>query len=1388
MEYTEQIGNLRIVDLVNKYPSSVRLRNCIDKAKELNKLPFETVGDYLDAISTAKDKLLKINNLGRKTADELIHLIEAVTEGSLPPDLPETPSEQYPSAIEYPEQIRNITIIDLVNTYATSTRLRNSIDMAKKTNKLPFETIGNYLDADSKAKRKLLELDNLGRKSARELIHLIDTITKGNLPERPKHKKRQDLLKTLSEQYPGVFDLLIEEYLSTPEGEILKLEKLEKILLDLCDKKSKHAEMAWFRFAGWTLEEIGKNYGLTRERVRQITSMYQEYMTDTDSAIWAEKSVRYLIAKNKDGDKLPDNAQLDSYHPKLAESLVSNFSVRRKGKITPQRRVEIAERLGLDVYWEFISQKKWTLEKAIHEVRKFAEELGKPNLMPMQKEFIGYGRQDLRAVVGKFGGQSKVAELAGLTYQGQMVSPDGTRQYWTDQRIKEFLHEVAEIEGHPGIMPTPSEVRKYAPNPTTIITIFTREAYANRPARSWFELAKEGGLQYERGIHRVTIGFIRSFVKSLGDSLYHLSPAEIYVLFEQQGISKTGDNLYRDRSFDKLVEAIQYGYLPKEEIERWTSTEEGDLVEALLDPEISTIEEAFQETGIVLRKKAHKNKFENPKDASYREDIENQLPIPSAGDTLSSLKTSTDVLAQASSDREAVEFLIAKAADKLWKRCFYDEEVAVNEAKKHKGNIHSESARDLFIEEYTRCKQLPIPEGYLFRDPTGQKRLPKLMQRLIAYRVLTKGRVLNLSGTGTGKTLSAILASRVIGARLTVITCPNAIVETWQSNILNAFPNSEVVTKPYNWNPVWRTDDRPRYVVVNHEMLQNRYEADIKRFIHRNPYDLVVIDELHQVKQRVPNPESETQRRRLLTGLITDIPEDRPKPRVLGMGATPIINNLQEGKSLVELVTSLSHDDIGVKPNIHNCMRIYQRFTTLGFRMIPRSEISREPQIHPINATPLLGELLSLGTRPHPQKVEAVLVKARWPIIKKCLRKKTVIFTEYIKDIVPPLAKLVEESGFTVGIYTGDEKLARSTGYRDSLHEFMKGNTDVLIASIGTLATGVDGLQYVSNNIVFASLPWTSANYDQAIGRFDREGFVYDWLDIHIPKTYMILSTGDEWSWCDSKLRRLENKRDIAKAAVDGEIPDTESQLSPEKATQYWMGWLKRLNDDGLYEIERSEIKVPLDESNVEVSRRRSASYGDFSRLNSRWKNSHSSKTHERLSQNPEEWCFYHTRLLEQENTWQVIPRIECINHLRENLPKGSVVGDFGCGQGKLAEELIDFHIVHSYDHVAIHPGIVACDMANTPLDDGKLDAVVFSLSLMGSNIHEYIDEAYRVLKLGGQLIIWHPAKHNDRTRFVEGLRRYGFAIIEEEEVYKWHRIWAIKQARKNNDKRGIEF
>ena len=45
-------------------------------------------------------------------------------------------------------------------------------------------------------------------------------------------------------------------------------------------------------------------------------------------------------------------------------------------------------------------------------------------------------------------------------------------------------------------------------------------------------------------------------------------------------------------------------------------------------------------------------------------------------------------------------------------------------------------------------------------------------------------------------------------------------------------------------------------------------------------------------------------------------------------------------------------------------------------------------------------------------------------------------------------------------------------------------------ATESPIGTGVDGLQHVCDRLVFASLPWTHAEYEQIIGRIKRKGAV----------------------------------------------------------------------------------------------------------------------------------------------------------------------------------------------------------------------------------------------------------------------------------------------------------
>jgi ribosomal RNA-processing protein 8 len=61
---------------------------------------------------------------------------------------------------------------------------------------------------------------------------------------------------------------------------------------------------------------------------------------------------------------------------------------------------------------------------------------------------------------------------------------------------------------------------------------------------------------------------------------------------------------------------------------------------------------------------------------------------------------------------------------------------------------------------------------------------------------------------------------------------------------------------------------------------------------------------------------------------------------------------------------------------------------------------------------------------------------------------------------------------------------------------------------------------------------------------------------------------------------------------------------------------------------------------------------------------------------------------------------------------------------------------VHSLDLVSTAPGVIACNMAHTPLADASVDVAVFCLALMGTDYGTFLAEAHRVLKAKGWLWI----------------------------------------------------
>ena len=118
----------------------------------------------------------------------------------------------------------------------------------------------------------------------------------------------------------------------------------------------------------------------------------------------------------------------------------------------------------------------------------------------------------------------------------------------------------------------------------------------------------------------------------------------------------------------------------------------------------------------------------------------------------------------------------------------------------------------------------------------------------------------------------------------------------------------------------------------------------------------------------------------------------------------------------------------------------------------------------------------------------------------------------------------------------------------------------------------------------------------------------------------------------------------------------------------------------------------------------------------------------------------------EQTKGWPLKPVDVAVKWLQSR-PHKWEVADLGCGDATLAAAVPQ--TVHSFDLVASAPGVIACNMSDLPLPNESIDAVVFCLSLMGTDYGEFLQEAARVLRETGWIWIAEV-----QSRFVDGSGR----------------------------------
>lgn len=269
----------KIASIVAVGPSSVRLSNVIGRAIAENRMPIETVGEYLDAGEHASLLFMQsLRAFGRRTGNELEKLIRIFVDSTSKDNtfgVPALSSEVAPttSIDEYLSHLEGLTYVDVLQGHPASQRLTNAL-ADPEFGRLPLSQI--FSDPIT-AREMLLLKPHFGRKSLVEFYQLAQDLTIRifaqhyseqsslfsicaevfQIPRDGHDQLSADIARTIGNIAPtdgGLIELMAWAWpvLNGREQDIIN----RRFGLDLNEIE--------------TLEEIGECYKLTRERVRQI--------------------------------------------------------------------------------------------------------------------------------------------------------------------------------------------------------------------------------------------------------------------------------------------------------------------------------------------------------------------------------------------------------------------------------------------------------------------------------------------------------------------------------------------------------------------------------------------------------------------------------------------------------------------------------------------------------------------------------------------------------------------------------------------------------------------------------------------------------------------------------------------------------------------------------------------------------------------------------------------------------------------------------------------------------------------------------------------------------------------------------------------------------------
>jgi len=176
----------------------------------------------------------------------------------------------------------------------------------------------------------------------------------------------------------------------------------------------------------------------------------------------------------------------------------------------------------------------------------------------------------------------------------------------------------------------------------------------------------------------------------------------------------------------------------------------------------------------------------------------------------------------------------------------------------------------------------------------------------------------------------------------------------------------------------------------------------------------------------------------------------------------------------------------------------------------------------------------------------------------------------------------------------------------------------------------------------------------------------------------------------------------------------------------------------------------------------------ELSIYHKKFKTLHSSTYFSRMQSNPEEFKHYHqlSKEAEKNDNPEDLP-LHIIAGYIEQFPSNLQIADLGCGDATLST-LCPQHQFTNFDVYALNKRVQVSDISKLPENlTGKFDIVVLSRAMWATNNVEILQEANRILKFNGSLIVCEPYrrwnKTEDENQLESILKSEGFIINHEE-------------------------